>query len=174
MNFNIENKTQKIIILLLFFLLFIITYQKYFSHTIMIVKEYYKPDTKVLDSLKIENKIITLQEDINRIDGIIGKETENFDIVKQKILSFTSRKYNEINITSLEKMNTAVNEDFHINTNVLIVEGRYNSILEFVYGVEKEFAFSKLTSVKLFKKKSYKSKKNKLYAKLIFQNYKAL
>ncbi len=169
---RIGNKEKRYVVLLLFLLLFALGYTKLFKNTIRTIKDYNQLKSLNIDSLKIKNEIKETQLVINNLDKIVGSEVREQDLVKQNILSFTSKSHSKIIVTSLEETQIFKNNDFTIYSTLLTVEGNYNTILEYLFAIENKFELSKVVSVKLFKKKDYGTKKEKLYARVIFQNYK--
>jgi len=169
---SIGNKEKRYVVLLLFILLFILGYTKLFKNTIRTIKNYNQLESLNIDSLKIKNEIKEIRVGINNLDKIVGSEVKEQDLVKQNILSFISKNHSKVIVESLEETHIFKNDDFIIYSTLLTIEGNYNTILKYLYDVENKFELSKVVSVRLFKKKDYGTKKEKLYARIIFQNYK--
>lgn len=111
-----------------------------------------------------------MQSELNLYDKIIGKQGVGPEEVQQKILDFTTTFAN-IKVSGMEEIHTAESNGFNIITNQLVLEGDYNSLIEILYEFEKSFHFSNIVNISFLKEKEYKTRKNKLRVKIIFQNY---
>lgn len=170
---NIHYKQKRIIILVIFLLLFVATYKKVFKQTFNTVNYYYKLKNQKVDSVSLKNNITNLKLKISEYDRILGNNVK-IDLLQQDILSYASAEAdsNKINIISLDKQHVFSANGINVYSNFLEIEGQYNAILKTIYSFENKFNKSKINSINLYVKKDYKRKKNKLYAKLLFQNFK--
>lgn len=172
---NIKYKEKRFIIIVIFMLLFFATYKKVYKHTFSIAKNYYSLKNKKLDSVQLKNNIFKLKQELENINRIIGTST-NDNLIQQNILLFASEISDsiKINIVSLGKQHLYKTNGINVYSNFLKIEGSYNSVLKTIYSFEDKFNNSKVNSIRLFTKKDNITKKNKLYAKLLFQNFKKI
>lgn len=170
---NIKYKNKRIIILIVFLLLFFATYKKLYKHTFNTVKTYTNLKSKRLDSVQLKTNIVLLKQELESINRVIGNSPNN-DLIQQNILNFSSKAADSLkfNIVSLSKQHLFKINDVKIYSNFLEIEGKYNNLLKTIHTFEKDFPDSKINSVNLFTKKNQRTRKNKLYAKILFQNFK--
>ena len=172
---QIKYKEKRLIILIIFVLLFFATYKKLYKHTFNTINTYKTLKSKRLDSVQLKNNIVLIKQELEDINRVMGNN-EDDDLIQQNILSFASKITDslKIKIVSLSKQHKYKINNVNIYSNFLVIEGRYNNLLKTIYGFEKEFKSSKINSVNLYTKKNYITRKNKLYAKILFQNFKKI
>ncbi len=173
-SFTYEKKRYLVIIALV--LLFAVTYKKLYAVTIYKITNYYQIKDQEIDSVAINNNLQLIKKEIERLDVVLGNETFNENRIQQDILHFISKNKNnkKIIVSSLEKTHKFTSDDISIITNSLTIQGSYNDLIEIVYVLEQDFKSSKITSVKMFKKRNNKKQRDELYARILFQNYKYL
>lgn len=170
---KINYKEKRVIIVFILMLLFFATYKKLYKNTFNTVNTYNQLKNKKLDSVQLKNDIVILKKDLNNINIILGNNIDD-NLIQQNILNFASEQSKTLNtnIVSLGKQHVYKTNDVRIYSNFLELEGSYNTILKTIYTFEKEFQKSKINSVHFYIKKNYTAKKQKLYAKILFQNFK--
>ncbi len=170
---KINYKEKRILIILILVLLFFATYKKLYKNTFKTVKTYKQLKNKNLDSVQLKSNIVILKKDLKDINSILGNST-NDNLIQQHILNFATKQEDslKVNIVSLGKQHLYKTNDIRIYSNFLELEGSYNTILKTIYTFENNFLNSKINSVHFYTKKNYTSKKQKLYAKILFQNFK--
>ena len=170
---SITYDKKRYLVILVFILLFVVTYKKIYTSTFDKISNYHQLKNQNTDSLRINNELLIVKKEIEKLDVILGDETFNEATLQQDILSFISanKKSKKITIASLEKTHKYTSKDIEIITNSLTIQGNYNDLLEMIYTLEQDFKSSKVTSVKMFKKRNNAKKRNELYAQILFQNY---
>ena len=94
-----------------------------------------------------------------------------FQLVQQEILDFVTHGGYDVKIESVDEVHEASDNKFLIYSNQLTMEGTFEELLKVVYDFEKKFKYSRVVNINFFKKKDYRTRRTKLYAKIIFQNY---
>ncbi len=172
---KINFKEKRILIILVLVLLFFATYKKLYKPTFRTVNTYLKLKNKKLDSTQLKNNIVVLKQELDNINRVLGNSVDD-NLIQQKILNFASKQSDslKVNIMSLGKQHIYKTNDIAIYSNFLEIEGSYNNILKTIYAFEKQFQNSKINSINLYTKKDNRTRKNKLYAKVLFQNFKKI
>lgn len=128
-------------------------------------------------SLEIGNapeRISSLQLQIAEFETLISGNPNDTTETRNKIMNVTSRFCIENGLT-LSGFLPPVESDrgnFIIETNILELEGSYNSLLQMVYNLEKVWKPGKIVSVKYFTTEELKTKTVKLYADVYIQKVK--
>ena len=168
-----ENFTykQKLIGLgVLTVLLFFVANKRSFNITKQAYKQAKELNEKFDYVSKSSANVLEIQDELALYDKIIGIKGVAPEDVQQNILDFTT-SFAEINVFGMEEIHFAESNGFTIITNQLILEGEYNNLIEVIYEFEKKFEYSNVVSVSFLKEREYKTRKNKLRVKIIFQNY---
>lgn len=157
----------------LFILMLMVGYKRSFVLSLNALNEIETQEQQKLATINSQNNIQTLEFEIAQLNKNIGRSDIEPDKVNQEILSEISdyAKNNQVNLERLEKTHDFKTVDFNIYSNLIAVEGSFNGILSLIHHMENHFEFARLTNVDLYKEKDFKNKKNKLYAKLLFQHY---
>ncbi|WP_156133061.1 hypothetical protein [Lacinutrix sp. Hel_I_90] len=112
-----------------------------------------------------------LDSEIKFLNNLIGEDGVEPELVQQEILNFVTNTSDKVSVVTIEEVHNASDNGFVIYSNQLTLEGSFEDLLTTVYRFEREFSFSRLVNVSFFKKKDYKTRQQKLYSKIIFQNY---
>ncbi|WP_299883436.1 hypothetical protein [uncultured Lacinutrix sp.] len=166
---NLTYKQKFIAALALFLLLVMASYKKTFKHVIEAKKELANVESKLLNSENIHSELYAIKNDIRVLDNIIGGHTDNPEDVQRKLLNFIANI--DINIVEIGDVHEFQDDKYLIYTNQIELEGSYNDLINALYTIEKDFKDSRVASVKIYSKKDYRTNTNKLYLKLILQNY---
>jgi len=168
-----ENLTykQKIIgLAVLAVLLFLAANKRSFR----ITRQAYNQVSSLEEKLEYVNSstsnVQQIQQELDLYDKIIGVQGLDAESVRQNILDFTTSS-SEVSVWDMEEIHIAQSNGFKLFTHQLTLEGDYNALIDMIYKFEKEFKFSSIISVGFYKEKEYRSRKSKLRAKIIFQNY---
>lgn len=168
-NLSYKQKFWALIGILL--MLSIAAYKRSFSLTLNSYKEYKDLTEKLIYVRQNSSIVDDLDAEIRYLDQLIGSDRIEPELVQLEILNFVTTSSKKVNVVSVEEIHEAADNDFLIYTNQLIIEGSMQELLDVVYAFEKEFTHSRVINVSFFKKKDFSTKKIKLYAKIIFQNY---
>lgn len=167
--FNQYSYKKKFVALVLVFIMLIITsYKRSFSVLYQVIKEN-KELTQNIDQLAVkENGYAKLEAEVANLDNVIGKEGMSSEEVQQQIVNFSNNA--NVSISDLQPIHIADDENYIISTNQIDVMGNANQLLQLGYSFEKDFHFSRLTSMNFYTTKK-NNKVDKLHLKMIFQNY---
>ena len=149
-------------------------YKRSFKLTIETYKDYKATLEK---QKKINNSnygINNLDDEITYLDHLLGKGDMEAELVQQEILNFATNSTLNIKVESLSEIHEAQAGQFNVHSNQLIVKGSFENLLRLIYDYEKYFNHSRVINTRFFKKKNYKTKRESLYAKILFQNYEKL
>ncbi|WP_452223483.1 hypothetical protein [Lacinutrix chionoecetis] len=168
---NISYKKKFFALIMIGVVLSISAYKRSFSLTIDSYKES-KSLIERLDYINVSsNSVSILDKEIQFLNNLIGEDNIEPELVQQEILNFVTNSSPSVSVINIEEVHSAIDNDFNIYSNQLTLEGAFEDLLETVYSFEKEFVYSRLVNVSFFKKKDFKTRKEKLYSKIIFQNY---
>jgi hypothetical protein len=168
---NLTYKQKFMALIAILVLLGVAAYKRSFKLTFDAYNEYHELSNQLSEINSSSNSIEALDNEINYLDNLLGKDDMESVLVQQEILNFVTNKSKAVAIFDLAEVHEASDNEFIINTNQLTIEGDFENLLEIVYDFEKEFLYSRVVSTSFFKKKDFKTRRIKLYAKIIFQNY---
>lgn len=117
------------------------------------------------------NDIGALDKEILFLNYLIGEDSIEPELVQQEILNFVTNNNKRVSVVNIEEVHHANDNDFIIYSNQLTLEGSFKDLLQAIYSFEKQFTYSRLVNVTFFRKKDFKTRQEKLYSKIIFQNY---
>jgi hypothetical protein len=166
---NITYKKKFFVAIGVFILLVLACYKKTFKHTLAAKQELNEVESKRANMESVHSELFYVKNEISSIDAAIGGHSVKPEQVQKKLLNFISGK--DVNITSIEDVHVFSDEQFIIYTNQIIVEGTYSKLTTALYDIEKRFNDSRVASVNFYIQKDYKRNTDKLYLKLILQNY---
>ena len=168
---NLTYKQRFVALLAIGVLLGFAAYKRSFKLTLDAYDEYSTLSGKLNEIKSSSNTIQELDAEIRYFDNLLGKENMESVLVQQEILNFVTNKSNSVTVVDLSEVHEVTDNEFVIDTNQLTLEGDFEKLLKMVYEFEKEFPYSRVVNTSFFKKKDFKTKRVKLYAKIIFQNY---
>ncbi|NQY07129.1 MAG: hypothetical protein HRT68_13315 [Flavobacteriaceae bacterium] len=111
-----------------------------------------------------------ITSEIAYLDAAIGKQGISPETVQQSILDFSSQ-FDYIKVANISEIHYAQSNGFDIFSNQLVLEGNFNDLSKVIYEFEKNFKLSKIVSINYQKIKNYNTRRDKLQASIIFQNY---
>lgn len=166
-------KQKNYFLLVMFILLIMVSYKRSFVLSLNALDEIEAQEKQKEATLHAQTDIETLTIQIAQLNKNIGKSDINPDKVNQEILAEISAQsmVSDVHLERLEATHVFQTVDFDIYSNLIIVQGAYNGILELAYHMENDFEYARLTNIEVFKEKDHSSKKEKLYGKLLFQHY---
>lgn len=150
----------------------LVAYKRSFKLTIEAYSNYNELSKKVDYINQSSSNITELDNEINFYNALLGDEEIEPEFVQQEILSFVSEKAKGVKVFKLEEIHEANQKKIIVYTNQLTLQGSFNDLLTTIYEFEKDFSFSRVANVSFYKKKESKTKEVKLYANILFQNYK--
>jgi len=168
---NLTYKQKFLGLIAISVLLGLAAYKRSFKLTIDAYNEYNELREKLHEIKSSSNTIHELDAEILYFDNLLGKENMESVLVQQEILNFVTNKSVAVSVFELAEVHEASDKEFVIHTNQLTIEGGFEALLKMVYEFEKEFPYSRVVNTSFFKKKDFKTRRIKLYAKIIFQNY---
>lgn len=168
---NLSYKQKFFALIGIAIMLSVAAYKRSFSLTLNSYKEHQDLVKKLNYVQQNSHEVGILDAEIRFLDQLIGSDKIEPALVQSEILNFVSHNIKKVNVVSIEEIHEATDKDFVIYTNQLVIEGTMEDLLYVVYAFEKEFSYSRVINVAFDKKKDFKTKRKKLYAKIIFQNY---
>lgn len=168
---NLTYKQKFFMVTIGFVILFMASYKKNYKHTIQAKKELNQVREKLSNN---ENSLVTLgnlKNDIDHLNKVIGGQTQNPELVQQKLLNFLSRHASHVNIFSIEDVHLFFGKEFLVYSNQIVLEGTYKNLVGALYTIEKDFKNSRVVSTQLYSKKDYRTHSKTLFLKIILQNY---
>jgi len=168
---ELTNKKKFYGVLLLFIVLSIAAYKRSFKGAIEAVNYYSESKKNIEKNINIDEDLLQLKNEIQSLDNIIGKKAKNPDIVQNEILNFISQQEHNFKLSKIENLHISSDNYFTIYSNMITLEGSFNELLKAIYRFEKDFEYARIASIKLHVLKKQQNSKNKLFTKIIFQNY---
>ncbi|NQY30184.1 MAG: hypothetical protein HRT69_12030 [Flavobacteriaceae bacterium] len=168
---NLTYKQKFLVIIAISVLLGFTAYKRSFKLTIDAYNEYYELSEQLFEINSSSSTVQELDIEIRFLDNLLGEENMESVLVQQEILNFVTNKSKSVNVFDVAEVHEASDNKFIIHTNQLTIEGSFEELLKIVYQFEKEFPYSRVVNTSFFKKKDFKTRRIKLYAKIIFQNY---
>lgn len=163
-------------LLVLFVLMLMVSYKRSFVLTLNALDELDAQEMQLMSAQSAEESVALFEMSIAQLNHAIGRADLEPDKVNQEILSTISNYslHHQVKLEKLEATHLFQTVDFSIYSNLILVEGNFNSILSLIYYMENEFEYARLTSVHVFSEQDIQTKKTKLYAKLLFQHYRQI
>lgn len=166
---GLTYKQKFFAIIFVIILLFFACYKKSFKHTLKAKNELALLESKLEGMENVYQEINYLDSQIEVIENTIGSGSDKPELVQKQLLNFISK--NAINIVSIEDVHVYKDSQYDIYTNQIVLQGEYSDLLNTMYSIEKQFKESRIASANLYAKRDYKLNSDKLYLKLILQNY---
>lgn len=168
---KISHKRRFFIVILLLVLLFLAVYKKTYQPIFQLNKELNASYQLVENVTQPFAKIESLKNELSVLDKVVGN-SENHALIQQKILDFITTHALHVSVVNIADSHMYKgNNAFSILTNKIILTGNYETLLNTIYTIEKEFKASKIVSAKFYSKKNYSTNKTELLLELYFQNY---
>lgn len=151
-----------------------IIYNLSIKKTIILKKECKSFEEKLALVEYAPQKIALLEKELSKIEGIIGKSDTTCIDFQQILLEKTSNYCQENNIILKEFPKQIINEqqDYIIETNIVVLEGGFITLLKFLYLLEQKYNIGKVVSAGYNAFKDIKTKKYKLNLTIYVQNIK--
>lgn len=149
------------------------SYKRSFALTFNGINQLEELDNNLEGAKQAEDQALLLQVEIDQLNKLIGNEVLREDLVQQSILDEVNTLADSIgvSINSISQIHEYQGSDYTIYSNLLVVEGRYTDIADLIYNIERNYKGSRIGSMNYYKKYDRRNKTEKLYAKIIFQNY---
>jgi len=160
-------------LLALFVLMIMVSYKRSFVLSLNALTQIESQEQQKQNLLGAENDIAVMRIQLAQMNKTIGRSDLAPDKVNQEILraisDYTKNLY--IKLDKIRETHAYKTVDFTIYSNMVSVEGDLSGILQLAYYMENKFEFARLTNISLYKEMDYSTKKEKLYANLLFQHY---
>ncbi|AEW86797.1 hypothetical protein B0A78_11565 [Flavobacterium columnare NBRC 100251 = ATCC 23463] len=160
-------------LIFVFFLLLITAYKRSFSPLMDSYGEYKTLKAKTQEINSKSSGVKKLNEEVTKLDLLIGKSEKEKEVIQQEIIDFVTKNHPEVTIHTIQPIHFFKEEHFSVITNTIVLSGTTNQLLKTAYNFENQFESSKLISLHFFTEKK-NDKEEKLYLKLIFQNYEGI
>lgn len=168
---NLTYKQKCIAIVVVFVVLLMAAYKKTIRQAFAAKNQLNHVEQQLLNVDHSYNTLYSLKREVAVLDNIIGGGNLNPELVQQSILDFITNKTVAANIVKIEDVHVFSDKDFKVYSNQIEIEGAFNTLVELLYAIEKEFKASRITSSSIYSKKNYRTNRTKLYLKLVLQNY---
>lgn len=175
-SFNLTYKRKKELFLILLLLLLLLSYKKVFRNTFNQILNYTSKDLITNKISNIDGSLEELNQKVKILDALLGEDSFNENFIQHEILEFLSKKakINKVEVVLLDVPHYYKEKDYLLVSNAFTLKGDYNHLIKTVHEVEKELKKAKLNSVNFYKKKNYSTRKDELFVKLLFQNFKRI
>lgn len=168
---TITYKQKFYALILSFLMLLLASYKRKISKLLDVKSKIDKIDKNQKNIEESNFKILFIKNEIKNLDDVIGGSKTDPEDVQQKILDFITKKGFVNNLVSIENVHLNSKNEFLIYTNQIILESNYETLINTLYDIEKHFLHSRVISTKLYLKRKFNINNEKIYLKIIFQNY---
>jgi hypothetical protein len=168
-NLTYQKKVQ---LLLLFAALFaIIAYYMAVKKTFLVYAEYKDANKKMELVENAPQKISQLEAELKKFESIIGTSDSSTKNTRQLILEKTSSYCKENNIVLKEILQPVSTEQngYNLESNIVILEGGFSKLLNYVYIMEKNKSIGKISSVKFSINQNLLTNNKKLQSTIYIQ-----
>lgn len=119
-------------------------------------------------------QMLQLEKQLQEIESVFGEKEERSNNYQQVLLEAISNYCSRNNVVLREFPTPAVfnEQDFSVETNLVVVEGSFNNLLNLVYLLEQKNKSGKIASIQFQTKKDFKTKQQALTASIYIQNIK--
>ncbi|WP_323028507.1 hypothetical protein [Gelidibacter japonicus] len=166
------SKTKNILLLVGFIIAIILCYNLAFSKT-FIVKSTYDKLLKEESFYKDAPKTLSvLKQKEHYYDSLLTKYRLNEGSIQNTLLK-TINEFaieNNLKVISFLKPHYFTDQDLIIKSYQFILEGDYNSIINFVYQLEQKTKFGEIINVHFDKKKNFRTGRDYLQAQVILKS----
>jgi hypothetical protein len=152
-------------------LLIAVAYKRAFS--VSVETSAYKQELvdKLLVAESADQDIRIKQEQLAKLNLMLGEENNTIEKVQQGFLNFFAQNTDALNVHEISEVLNYKHPDFAINTHRIVLKGDYLNTLDFIYKLERDFKLAKILNT-TFQFKKYNSEEEKdLYTTLLIQNY---
>lgn len=168
--FSFKQKT--IGLALLVPLLAFVAWTRAFQATLMLREECNKVEQQLVQAKQASYALKGLHDELEEIEGFIGKSSESATVVQQQLLEHVSTycRENKLHLKEFPAPESQEASDYLVSTNRFEVEGSFLPLLQLAHELETEFPSARLASVQYHSKLDRKTKKTHLYATYALQN----
>ncbi|MDQ3191763.1 MAG: hypothetical protein M3Q58_09225 [Bacteroidota bacterium] len=133
-------------------------------------------EEKLLLANNSSSQLSLLQKQLHEVEDIFGDKGETYNNYQQNLLEIISN-YCSLNNVILREFPTPIilnEQEFSVETNVVVVDGSFSNILNLIYLLEQKKKTGKISSLQFNSKKNFKTKQLGLSASLYIQNVKKI
>jgi|GEM_PF-2655705 len=119
-------------------------------------------------------KMALLNSEIKQIENLIGGNNNDVGDFRQFLLEKTSHfcESNDIEILEIPEPLRTDYKGYEVQTHTIILEGRFQKMINFIFEMEQKMKIRNITSVRFFISKDLQSKKDELHLAIYFRNVK--
>lgn len=165
-------KTQFFILLGILVVSLITVWKIALSPTFNLASEYRRNKTDYEKIAQAPMRIALVKKQLDKLNSqIFSANQQNTDFREGllMLISDVAKRYGA-QISSVEPEHVIKSAGYLIETEQLILEGKFNNLLQLLHFMENESGIGKLMSATFYTEESRKTKKKRLYLKMIFQN----
>lgn len=157
-----------------FVLFTLVSYSLSIKKTLNLRSQCHELEVQISDASFASEKIAKIEGRLKSLNELIGTNITS-DLDFQELLLETVTGYcssNHIILKELPRTHSFIDQEYLVETNVIVVEGSYIKLLKLIYMLEKQFKLCKIISVKFESEEDLLSKRIRLFATIYFQNIK--
>lgn len=140
--------------------------------TIQLVTDCWALDARLMDTEGAAEELQALRAEHQVLRSRIGDTSLSSSDVRSlaidEVIGFGEAR--GLELVELPEIQVVMENDYELYTHRLVVEGGFHDLLELQSYVERDVEGLQLSSVRYFTQKERRTKKNKLYVELVFQN----
>ena len=142
--------------------------------TVVLAGDCEEMEAKAALAKSAPEQIVDLKVELSGIDRVLGESYENNEEFQQllldKVSDYCQRK--KLVLKEFPQPEARLENDYLVETNRVVVEGRFESLLELVYELEQKERLGKVAGVQFLSKKELRTRKLQLTAAIYLQNIK--
>lgn len=171
---NLTYKKKNILLMIVAVLALYLIYVLGIKKTFVAYSEYIKAQSQIELAANAPIMAAQLEKQLLQIDSKIGKQNMNGQNTGQALLELITNYCQKNHALLLEFPETIDTKQGNllIETNVIVVEGNFSSLINLVYLLEQKNKLGKIASVRYQLKKDIKTKEMALKAAIYLQNIK--
>lgn len=175
MNSINSHKKQFLIVAALAIFGVLLCYHLAFKRTYLAYRLYKDELSKLETSNQLPQTIDSYKVELNALDNIIGNNDTLNRNTKQLLIDETARYCDSsgLNIKEVPKSLSETKSNFDVETVVIVIEGKYQRLLKYLYNFEQHRKIGKTSSVSFYIVNDFISKKEYLHLRTCTQFIKA-
>ena len=166
-----SHKKQFFVIIALILLGFMLCYNLGFKRTLIAYQLYNEESIKLASSNDLPSTIETYKLELNSLDQIIGNN-DTLNINTKQLLIEKTAKYCDSTGIIIKEVPKSISEkknNFEVESVIIVIEGKFNKLLQYLYDFEQFKKIGKTSSVSFYVTKDFVTKREYLYLRTCTQ-----
>ncbi len=130
----------------------------------------------VQDAENAPMRMAVLKKELKNIEGVLGDTEGEYTDFQQMLLERVSGycQTNKLVLKEFPQPISKIENDYEVQTNIVVVEGPYDKLLDLLHTLEQRDRMGKVAGVEFRTEKELRTKRLKLTAAIYLQNVKKI